>query len=202
GMDTDAQNRASGGEGLWSWLGRFWGEIPAFATPMQDEWAPVIEYSLPRVRFGAGVDMDLMWRWLLSWRSSDDLAATLLAVPGGQKQLFKRARVATALNVRLWMAELAGDERRVVDMARLAYRANPKDRWPAFALADRMFDSLATATDDGLSRREALMRILSLRPDHEAALRAMMELEQQQGHTAAASLWRQRLHTISPLAKL
>ncbi|WP_018294105.1 fused MFS/spermidine synthase [Mariprofundus ferrooxydans] len=200
-MSDTAKVQTTGGEGIWTWLGRYWGEIPDFSTPLQDEWAPVIEYSLPKVRFGDGVDMESMWRWLLSWRSRDDIAAQSLGVAASDMQTFRRARVATALNVRLWQAELDGDERRVVEMARLAYRANPKDRWPAFALADRMYDSLAHLPAGGLSRREALMRILTLRPDHESALRAMMQLEQQQGHVAAAALWQQRLHTLSPLAK-
>jgi spermidine synthase len=99
------------------------------------------------------------------------------------------------------MAELNGDERRVVEMARLAHRANPQDRWPAFALADRMFDSLAHAAPAGLSRRQALQRILVLRADHEGALRAMLELEQRDGNAQAVTALRQRLHIVSPLAK-
>jgi len=200
-MPLPAQLQASGGEGVWTWLGRYWGEIPDFSTPLQDEWAPVIEYSLPRVRFGDGVDIASMWRWLLSWRSRDELAAQMLGIPAGQMQSFKRARVATALNVRLWQAELAGDERRVVEMARLAYRANPLDRWPGFALADRMYDTLATVSADGVSRRDALGRILALRPDHELALRAMMAMELREDHAVAAAAWQRRLLAVSPLAK-
>jgi len=201
-MSLSVQQQASGGEGLWTWLGRYWGEIPDFiTTPLQDEWAPVIEYSLPKVRFGEGVDIASMWRWLLTWRSQDAVAAQAFGIPEALMQPFQRARVATALNVRLWLAELGGDERRVVEIARLAYRANPLDRWPGFALADRMFDSLAHVSPDGVSRREALSRILALRPDHELALRAMVELEQQEGHNTAAAAWQRRLFAISPLAK-
>jgi len=201
-MSSEQQAMATGGEGIWTWLGRYWGEIPSFATPLQDEWAPVIEYSLPRVRYGSGVDAVAMWHWLLGWRSTDQQAAVAMTVTDDHDQLYKRARVATALNVRLWQAERSGDERRVVEMARLSHRANPDDRWPAFALADRMFASLENASPDGLSRREALTRILTLRPDHEAALRALLQLEQQQGHTAAATLLTQHLHTLSPLSSI
>lgn len=200
-QDSALQYEQSGYEGVWSWLGRYWGEIPSFAGRIQDEWEPVIEFSLPRVRYGQGVDMVAMWRWLLSWRSDDEKAFEALAVPSADGVLFKRARVATALDVRLWMAELEGDERRVVEMARLANRANPDDRWPAFALADRMYDSLERATSSGISRRQALERILAIRPDHEQAMRAMMVLDEQQGDMAAADVWRQRLQAISPLAK-
>jgi len=192
---------ATGGEGLWTWVGRYWGQIPALQTPLQDEWLPVIEFSLPRVRYSGGADVLSMWRWLLGWRAADAVAMQALQVSVLDKQAFRRARVGSGLDVRLWMAELNGDERRVVEMARLAHRANPQDRWPAFALADRMFDSLAHTAPAGLSRRQALQRILALRADHEGALRAMLELEQRDSNAAAARALRQRLHAISPLAK-
>ncbi|MDQ6993006.1 MAG: fused MFS/spermidine synthase [Mariprofundus sp.] len=201
-MDAVTQQQASGGEGLWSWLGRYWGEIPDFHTQLQDEWAPVIEYSLPKVRYGSGVDVVAMWHWLLTWHSADAQAGKEIGVLSSDISPFKRARVATALNVRVWLAELNGDEKRAVEMARLAHRANPKDRWPAFALADRMFESLAHTAPDGLSRRQALQRILILRPDHESALRAMMRLEEKAGNIQAATNWRQRLQKISPLARM
>jgi len=162
---------------------------------------PVIEFSLPRVRYSGGSDVLAMWRWLLSWRVDDAVAVHDLQVSEQNIEPFRRARVASGLDVRLWMAELSGDERRVVQMAKLANRANPKDRWPAFALADRMFDSLAHIAPEGLSRRQALQHILSLRSDHEGALRAMLELEQQAGNIQAIRALKQRLQTISPLAK-
>ncbi len=199
---SDLQRRdAAGGEGLWTWIGRYWGQIPAANTPLQDEWLPVIEFSLPRVRYSGGADVVAMWRWLLDWRADDAAAMKDLQVSEKHIEPFRRARVGAGLDVRLWMAELSGDEKRVVQMARLAHRANAKDRWPAFALADRMFDSLTHAAPDGLSRRQALQRILTLRPDHEGALRAKLALEQQAGNMQAATALRQRLHVISPLAK-
>ncbi len=199
---TATQRRAgAGGEGLWTWLGRYWGQIPSFDVPLQDEWWPVIEFSLPRVRYSGGADVAAMWHWLWSWRVEDAAAISELQVSTQDIEIFRRARVASGLDVRLWMAELSGDERRVVEMARLAHRANAKDRWPAFALADRMFDSLAHALPKGLSRRQALQRILSLRPDHEGALRALLALDQQAGNMQAASALQLRLHAISPLAK-
>jgi len=200
-LSESKRREATGGEGLWTWLGRYWGKIPSTDAPLQDEWSPVIEFSLPRVRYSGGADGLSMWHWLISWRIGDAEAMQDLQVIKQDTQVFRRARVAAGLDVQLWMAELNGDEQRVVEMARLAHRSNPKDRWPAFALADRMFDSLAHATPDGLSRRQALQRILALRPDHEGALRAMLKLEQQEGNAQAASALRERLHAISPLAK-
>jgi len=200
-LSASTRREATGGEGLWTWLGRYWGQIPSFDAPLQDEWSPVIEFSLPRVRYSGGANVLAMWRWLLSWRVDDVAAMQALQVVKQDTEAFRRARVASGLNVRLWMAELNGDERRVAHMAKLAYRANPKDRWPAFALADRMFDSLSHAAPKGLTRRQALQRILSVRPDHEGALRAMFQLEQQNGNAQAASALQQRLYMISPLAK-
>ncbi|MDQ6981588.1 MAG: fused MFS/spermidine synthase [Mariprofundus sp.] len=192
---------ATGGEGLWTWLGRYWGQIPPLDAALQDEWLPVIEFSLPRARYSGGSDVMAMWRWLLSWRVDDAVAVHDLKVSEQNIEPFRRARVASGLDVRLWMAELSGDERRVIQMAKLANHANPKDRWPAFALADRMFDSLAHTAPNGLSRKQALHRILGLRPDHEGALRALIELELQAGNIQVAHALKQRLQTISPLAK-
>lgn len=202
GMPRDAALEATGGEGIWTWLGRYWGQIPAFAAdvPVQDEWAPVIEYALPRVRYAGSVDPAAMWHWLLSWRESAGQSATALQVESAMFVDFKRAWVATALDVRLWLAELNGDERRAVEWAQLAHRSNDKDRWPAFALADRMFDSLQAGGPQGLNREQALRRVLQLRPDHEDALRAMLHLAQDSGDVLQAKAWRDRLAAVSPMA--
>jgi len=201
-MPADAASEASGGEGIWTWLGRYWGEIPRFApnVPVQDEWAPVIEYALPRVRYAGSVDPVAMWHWLLSWRETADQAGSALQVRSGDFTDFKRAWVASALDVRLWLAELDGDDRKAVEWAQLAHRGNAKDRWPAFALADRMFDSLQAGSPQGLDREQALRRIVELRPDHEGALRALMRLAQDSGDATQAEAWRARLAAVSPLA--
>jgi len=64
-----------------------------------------------------------------------------------------------------------------------------------------MYDTLATVSADGVSRRDALGRILALRPDHELALRAMMAMELREDHAVAAAAWQRRLLAVSPLAK-
>lgn len=201
-MPADAAADATGGEGLWTWLGRYWGEIPQFTgdVQVQDEWAPVIEYALPRVRYAGSADPAAMWRWLLSWRQSVEQSALALQVAADQFMDFKRAWVASALDVRLWLAELKGDDRKAVEWAQLAHRGNEKDRWPAFALADRMFGSLQAGAAQGMDREQALRRILELRPDHEGALRALMVLARHAGDAEQAEAWRERLAAVSPLA--
>jgi len=201
-MPPASADDATGGEGMWTWLGRYWGMIPEFPgdVQVQDEWAPVIEFALPRVRYAGGADPSAMWRWMLSWREDAEQAAAVLHVEAEDFTTFKRAWAASALDVRLWQAELGGDEAQAMKWAQLARRANADDRWPAFALADRMFASLENGNPQGLGRREALQRILVLRPDHEASIRAMWQLESQAGNAEAAEQWRQRLASLSPLA--
>ncbi|MDQ6972825.1 MAG: spermine synthase [Mariprofundaceae bacterium] len=201
GMSPSDADTASGGEGLWTWLGRYWGKIPEFAdVPVQDEWAPVIEFSLPRVRYSGGVNPAATWRWMLSWHEDAELAAARLHVRAAHFERFKRAWAASGLDVRLWLAELAGDEAQAVQWARLAHRANADDRWPAFALADRMFAGIEAAAASGRDRRDMLQRILDLRPDHEQALRALLQLAEKNGDADQARQWRQRLAVVSPLA--
>jgi len=200
-LSSTVADEATGGEGLWTWLGRYWGRIPLYTdVPFQDEWAPVIEFSLPRIRFGSGMDPVAMWHWMLSWREQAPEAALALHVQKSNFTIFKRAWAATGLNVHLWLAELAADDRQTVRWAQLAHRANANDRWPSLLLADRLFASLEGGGRTSVNRKAALLRILSLRPDHEGAIRAIMHLELQQGNDAAAQVWRQRLLVLSPLA--
>ncbi|MDX8406885.1 MAG: spermine synthase, partial [Mariprofundaceae bacterium] len=202
-MDVSHRQDATGGEGFWTWMGRYWGEIPDFSQSsarLQDEWAPVIEFALPKVRYSGGVDARAMWRWLLSWRENDQQAAKVWAVQADDREAFKRAWASAGIDARLWLAELSGDDQQVINWARLSRKANPQDRWPAFALADRMFASLQHGLPDGLSKRRALQRILELRPDHEDAIRAMLRLAMDAGDKEQTDHWRRQLKAVSPLA--
>jgi len=191
----------SGGEGIWSWLGRYWGPIPPMQVQLQDEWAPVIEFALPKIRFGEGMDLRELLRWLFSWRLSEAEAGRQLALPDNAVEPFARAFAAVGLNSRLWLAELSNRADLAAPLARMAWEANPQDRWAGFALADRMFASLDGPLPAGLSREEALQRILQIRPDHAGAVRAMIELKSAAGDSGAAEEWRRRLHAIAPLAR-
>ncbi len=192
---------ATGGEGLWTWLGRYWGHIPAFAqVPMQDEWSPVIEFSLPRVRYSGGVDPSGMWRWLMSWRESDAQAMQALAVTESNRKDFIAARTAAEMDVQIWMAELAGQEHRVIRLASMAHRFNAQDRWPALALADRMLAGLQRGLPDGMDREQALQAILHICSYHTDTLRQLMRLAEKKGDREAAQHWRLQLQQLSPLA--
>ncbi|MEJ1958773.1 MAG: fused MFS/spermidine synthase [Nitrosomonadales bacterium] len=44
-MSATQQDAATVGEGAWTWLGRYWGPIAESDGAVQDEWAPVLEFS-------------------------------------------------------------------------------------------------------------------------------------------------------------
>ncbi len=202
-LESSAQIEATGGEGAWSWLGRYWGPLQVEPVgAVQDEWAPVIEYQLPRAHYRGEMDLVVLMEWLLQQRPHVDQAAQRLAVDTRHYEMFKRGYVATEFSMRSWIMELRGDSDKANQLLQLAYQANPKDQWVSSALADRMFASLsqysAQIFAQGMSERDALTAILSIRPDHVEALRSLWRLEQQAG-TPKAAEYRQRLQLISPL---
>ncbi len=194
-----------GGEGGWTWLGRYWGDVSglltdATATTVQGEWAPVIEFDLPHMRHKEHVLPDLM-HWLIGHRISLKEAANSWAVTDSDMVYFKRAWAGTAFNTRAQLSMLQSKPG-VQRLQSLAYRANPKDRWAGFGLADAMFATLEHGLPEGMTHEQALQRILSIRPDHEGALKAMFKLFNKRGDTMNAKQYRDRLSQISPYARV
>ncbi len=199
-LDEEGRAEATGGEGPWSWLGRYWGGVAAGPGPVQDEWAPVIEYRLPRVRYGGGIDLARMERWLLERRPTLREAARALAIPAEAREAFERAFIATDLGHRAWLAQFEGHEGEAQRLMRLAFQANPSDRWIASAIADRMFASLdAIVASGGLDRQQALERILKIDPRHVETLRALWRLARERGDGAGAARYRRLLEEVVPL---
>jgi len=198
-LDAAAQDTATGTEGLWSWLGRYWGAVPASEGAVQGEWAPVIEYHLPRARYRGEMDLVVLVEWLLQQRPHFSQAQQILTVSQAQLESFERGYVATELALRSWIAELKGDVRQAQKLLQLAYQANPKDRWISGALADRMFAGLQAMVDQGADPRNALEAILYIRSDHVEALRALWQLEQAEGNQPRAEEYRRKLQVLSPL---
>ena len=203
---------ATGGEGVWTWLGRYWGTIPHSSGPVQDEWAPQIEYRLPRVRYaaaggGAGASRDTLnlgdlLSTLLERRPSLLQAATALNVRVEAMPEFERGYVASFLAVRSWVMGLHGDDTgQAQRLMRLAYEANPRDRWIGFDLADKMLATLPQAMERGIDKRRALQTILQIRPDHAEVLRALWQLEKDAGNPQAAAAYLTRLKVVSPLGR-
>ena len=198
-LTTAGQAEATGTEGVWSWLGRYWGAVPDSTGAVQGEWAPVIEYHLPRARYRGEMDLVELVEWLLQQRPRFSQAQQSLAVSKVQSESFERGYVATELALRSWVAELKGDARQGQKLLQLAYQANPRDRWISGALADRMFAGLKAMVEQGADPRNALEAILYIRSDHVEALRALWYLEQAEGNQSRADEYRQQLQRLSPL---
>ncbi|MDA1107304.1 MAG: fused MFS/spermidine synthase [Proteobacteria bacterium] len=197
-LAAGVQELATGGEGPWTWLGRYWGAIAPRAVPLQEEWAPRIEFRLPRARYGGGAHLVTLLDRMLAARPGLEQAARELQVAEADRAAFERAYVATELALRGWRMSLQG-EGEDARLLRLAHEANPRDRWIGFALADAMFATLPQALKQGMDKRMALQRVLAVRPDHAEALRALWHLEQAAGDADEAKRLRARFAAAAPL---
>lgn len=198
-LTEQEQGQATGDEGAWTWLGRYWGPISESSGPVQDEWVPNIEFNLPRARYDGSVNLAALMLWLLQRHPDADAAMKILGIGADNKSRFGRAYVATELAVRAWVSSIQGDTAKAGSLIWLAYQANPQDHWIANALADNMLQSFPQASQHGLSEREALQRILKIYPKFVGALRALWHLEQSAGNMPEAEHYRARLLAISPL---
>jgi spermidine synthase len=197
-MPLGQQDEVTAGEGGWTWLGRYWGPLPTSQEQVQDEWSPVIEFRLPRARYAGELDVAKLLQVLLKTRPKMEAAANLLGIRDHDKEAFERAYVASELMTRSWLAAARGATQQANQLTHLAYKANAKDRWIAYALADNMFSSLAQAREHGLSEKEALQKILRFNPYHVEAVRALWRIERNTGDTHA-ELSRLHLLELSPL---
>jgi len=148
------------------------------------------EHSLPE-----------LLQWLIDRRIGLAEAERYWSIDGSQMMAFKRSWAGSQLNARAQLLSLqgkAGAQR----LQALAYQANPDGRWAAFGLADAMFASLKHALPPGLTYEQALQKILVIRPDHEAALKAMLALVEERGDVKAVKTYRDRLFRISPYARV
>ncbi len=197
-MEPSLREELTGGEGLWTWLGRYWGEIPRTDGPVQDEWAPRIEFSLPQARYGGDFDLGRLTARLLDERPSVESAAVLLGIPPEALEAFEAAYIATEFATLAWIATLEDRPSEAVRLMRMALEANPADRWIGYDIADRMYASLGQGTAFGLDRRMALERILAIRPDHAEALHALWRLEEEAGNRERAERYEKALRELSP----
>jgi len=205
GSVVDAQKRQemTGGEGLWTWLGRYYGPLPDLGSGvMQMERSPYIEYRLPKIRFSEDYSLASLLLFLLESRPSVAIAATKLDIVGrAEYEQFERAYAASGLAARSWIAAVQGQDQEAERLMRFAYSANKKDRWVAFDLADRMYASIPQAVAAGYQRDAALRQILTIRADHEGVLKELWQLAERAGEHEQAVKYLARLKQISPLAK-
>ncbi len=198
-MTEQEQSKATGGEGAWTWLGRYWGPIDETSGPVQDEWEPYIEYKLPRARYDGSVNLANLMIWLLQHHPDPEAAMKILGIGADDKSKFGRAYVSTELTVRAWTLSIQGDAAKAGNLIWMAYQANPQDHWIANSLADSMLLSLTQARQQGLSEREALKRILKVYPNHVGAIRTLWHLGTTEGNRQEAEQYRSLLLAISPL---
>ena len=197
-MSLSQQEAATAGEGGWTWLGRYWGPIEKSSGQVQDEWSPVLEFRLPRARYAGQLDVSSTLRTLLKIRPTMAQAEMLLGVQDHDKEIFERSFGATELMVRSWLAASQGSAEQANRLMYLAYQANEKDRWIAYAMADTMFASLDQARQHGMTEQNALEQIVHLNPQHVESLRALWRIKRQAGDAQAEPL-RKRLQELSPL---
>jgi spermidine synthase len=202
-LSSQQQQLITGGEGKFTWLGRYWGKINVdLAGPIQDEWAPQIEFRLPRARYNGDLDLAKLLYFMLQQRPRVGLAAKELHVDESHYTTFERAYIATEDAHRSWLALLQKDYQRGQHLLRLAYQANPEDRWIGFAVADAALESYDVMPPSGVSEKTVLESVLNIRPDHAEALKRLWLLEKQQGDPEQARRYRQRFADISPLASV
>lgn len=196
----------SGGEGLWTWLGRYWGRIPQLKGSVQDEWAPVLEYQLPQARFAGNLDVITISRWLLAHRPAVGDAVSDLNIPEQYVADFSQAYNATGQAYKAWAEILGGLQQKGLTTMRQAYALNPTDRWVADALANSIWDQLLQVRQKninpqqvfGRQESEVIEAVLRLAPDHVGALKALWQQARVAGNADLAASYRQHLVRISP----
>lgn len=186
------------GEDAWTWLGRYWGKIPVFDVPLQDEWAPVIEFSIPSAKYANKVNLAETVKYLLRSRPGYELAASDLSIPNDNLKAFQRAYEATNMIFVSWHAGMIGNQEMSSRFLKMAYEANPVDRWISFEIADGLMASLEKAAEAGIKKVDVLSKVLSIRPDHTEALKLLWRLKRAAGDFAGASVYAKRLLALNP----
>lgn len=192
-------NSLTGGEGWQTWLGRDLGPIPDLDTSVQDEWAPVVEFRLARARVEGRLDVAAILDWLLHVRPKPEFLLHRWHVAAEDAGAVAGAALATDAMMHAWEAMFSGRSRSVPQFLRLAYEANTHDRWAGFALADAMVRRLERVSLSRAQMEKGWRRVLSVRPDHVPALRALWHLLRAHGDRRQAAGLLIRLRKLAPL---
>jgi spermidine synthase len=192
-MQVQAQ---TGGEGPWTWLGRYCGPIDGGQGAVQTQLRPLIEFRLPRIRYRDPAPLQSLLQELLQQRPAAQLAAGQLGLAGASQGPFADAYLATGLALQAWIAALDGRDAASGQWLQLSYESNPHDRWVAATLADELF--AASGRGASAADRTAIERVLRIYPDHLEALRALWHLDRADGR-ADACRDLARLRALAPL---
>ena len=197
-LSPDQRFEATGGEGVMTWMGRYWGKIPDTPGPVQKEWAPVIDFSLPRLKYTGGT-LDVMLATLWHQRPSLEQATRDLNLPERQRPEFAAAWHATQYLVQSWQDRMTGRDGEAERLVRLAFEANPRDRWVGYALADEVLAQLARAPLPD-AQKETVLNKLALRfPWHVEVQRALWKIQRARHEHAEAEKTRLNLLQEAPL---
>jgi len=99
----------------------------------------------------------------------------------------------------VWQGMFSGRSGNVPQFMRLAFEANPHDRWVGFAVADAMTRRLQQMHPDEAEAAKGWAHILKIRPDDVTALRALWHQALKQGDAAKAAGLYARLSALIPL---
>jgi spermidine synthase len=196
GLSEQQIDAQTGGEGPWTWLGRYCGPVDGGVGAVQSETHPVIEYRLPHLRYLDQAPLPELLLEMLRQRPALAAAQAQLAIAPTDQVAFANAYLGAQLAMQSDLAALDGDVVLAALRTRLAFEANPRDHWVASALADELFDK-ATA-EHRLADRATLERILRVFPEHLESLRALWHLDQGSSATAAHDDL-ERLRALVPL---
>ena len=199
-MDPEKQPLALGGESVHTWYGRYWGKINISENgEIQDEWNPKIEFRLPQARYSGEMDLAVLLNTLLQRRPHVSVAMQALNVESENKDKFERAYIGTQLAHRSWLALLQKKNREGHRLLKLAYQANPEDRWIGVAVADATLENYDLTKPEGVSELEVLKSVLRIRPDHPEALKRLWLMYKKMGDAQKAMEYRKRYTEINPL---
>ena len=98
-----------------------------------------------------------------------------------------------------WLAYFSGKNLESQKILSTAYAINPDDQWIGFGMADTMFASIDQAIKSGMSEKEALEKILTIRPNHIAALKRKLMLAKHKGNAKEIEQLKSAIFQISPL---
>lgn len=201
-LNSAGVEEITGGEGVWTWLGRYWGPVPSQKNwGIQDEWAPKIEFQLPQAKFNRQIDLGKLLAFLHSIRSPGDEALNELHVPESGKSSFKKAYQATNDYYSSWQAYFSGRSLESQKFLANAYALNPKDQWIGFGMADALYSSIDQAVKNGIPEKKALDRILGIRPDHIPALKRRLAIADKEKDEITSKKLKESIVKISPLDK-
>ena len=197
-LSAAIREQATGGEGTWTWLGRYCGSVQPTPGPLQSEENPIIEFDLPALKYRHEALPGLL-QTLLRERPSLETAMRELSVPQASAHDFEKSYLATGALVQSWLAAMAGRSGEAQRWVRLAFDNNPEDRWVVYAFIDEVLTQMEHAPLSSVERERVLTKLAARFPWHVDLLRALWHEELANQENAAAELTRQQLLRVSPL---